>query len=101
MESPSGSEEPFSIEALAVQLAPAGAITDLHLATGARFGGGCTSNAPMSLPSPDGALLMAGSSIGRGKPRWSMLSREWNVRLPRSIAGLWGSSACVKVGPPL
>src|SRR5579862_1337588 len=62
---------------------------------------GCTSNAPISVPSPPGAFGIEGSSDVRTKPgpRWSLGEPE--RFLPLSIAGLPGNSAWVKVGPPL
>src|SRR5437764_5893851 len=57
------------------------------------------SNAPMSEPSPPLTFGIPPKSLGRGRPRWSVVSPA--LRCPRSIAGLPGSSACVFVGPPL
>src|SRR5262245_55873060 len=58
--------------------------------------GGINSNAPMSLPVPLAAFMMAGKLNGRATPRWSVASpgvAAW------SMAGLPGLSACVWVLP--
>jgi len=49
----------------------------------------------MSLPSA--AFAMPTKLLGRGKPRWSVLSPN---ELPLSMAGLPSSNAWVMVGPP-
>src|SRR5688572_2621558 len=51
--------------------------------------GAPASNAPMSTPAPE----------GRRKPRWSVGGAP--IAVPKSIAGLPGSHAIVKVGPLL
>ncbi len=97
MESPlSGSYEPLSIEASAVQLVPAETVTLVHSATGGWLQIICNSNAPMSVPSPTFAI--PGSSKVRGAPVWSVAAPVKLV--PWSMAGLPHNSACVGVWPP-